>query len=76
MLQGRLRLDIDGTYLHNPLSGQSHLPSKRWRVQYATQCCTFLLERLSRSFSAQTDRRDFYFRIDLRGVGKLLDFKY
>ena len=52
------------------------MPNFRWRVQYRTQCCTFLVERLIRDYQTSADREDWYFRIDLKGVGKLLDFKY
>ena len=56
--------------------GQKHVSDKRWRLKYSTQCCTILIERLSRNFTGLEDRRDFYFRIDLKGIGKLLDVKY
>ena len=75
-LRGRLRLDLDGTYDYDPPPGETHLPEKRWKLQYATQCCTFVFERLTRDFTAGSDRRDFYFRVDLKGVGKILDVNY
>lgn len=76
LLDGRLQFLVDGTYDANPPSGQSHVPDTRWRVQYSTQCCTIWVERLSRDFSGLQDREDFYFRVDLKGLGKLLDFNY
>lgn len=76
LFRGKLQIDVDGSYDADPIPGQRHVPDRRWRIQYHTQCCTFLLERLNRNFSSLTDRQDFYFRIDLKGVGKLVDFKY
>jgi len=76
LFRGKLQLDIDGSYDYDPPEGQRHVPDKQWRVQYRTQCCTFTLERLSRNFATLSDRQDFYFRIDFRGVGKLLDLHY
>ncbi|MCP3978457.1 MAG: LPS-assembly protein LptD [bacterium] len=75
MLRGKLRLDIDGTYVADPAQGQPHLPDKRWRAQYSTQCCTFVLERLTRDFGT-SERDDWYFRVDLKGVGKILKVSY
>jgi LPS-assembly protein len=76
LFRGKLQLDIDGSFDYDPPEGQRHIPDKQWRVQYSTQCCTFTLERLSRNFATLSDRQDFYFRIDFRGVGKLLDLHY
>jgi hypothetical protein len=76
LFQGKLQLDVDGSFDYDPPEGQRHIPDKQWRVQYRTQCCTFTLERLSRNFATLSDRQDFYFRIDFRGVGKLLDLHY
>ncbi len=70
---GRLRLDLNGTYDANPGPGQSRFPEKQWRIQYSTQCCTIRLERLARGFSDIQNRSDYYLRVDLRGVGKILD---
>jgi hypothetical protein len=76
LFRGKLQLDLDGSFDYDPPEGQRHIPDKQWRVQYSTQCCTFTFERLSRNFAALSDRQDFYFRIDFRGVGKLLDLHY
>ena len=76
LMRGKLQIDIDGSYDAHPSPGQAHVRDKHWRVQYRTQCCTFMVERLSRNFATLDDRDDFYFRVDLKGVGKLLDFKY
>jgi hypothetical protein len=70
---GRLRLDVNGAYDANPAVGQKRFGQKQWRVRYSTQCCTFMLERLARGFTLDQQRRDFYFRVDLRGIGKILD---
>ena len=75
LLRGRLQIALDGSYDSNPAPGQSQFPDKRWKVQYSTQCCTFYLERLTRDFTT-TQRDDFYFRVDLRGVGKLFRVTY
>jgi hypothetical protein len=76
-LRGKLRLDLDGSFIFDPPTGQSAVPDWRWRVQYATQCCTFVFEQLRRDFAAvATDRDDFYFRVDFKGVGKILDISY
>ncbi len=72
----KLSLLVDGVFDSDPASGGSHVPERRWRVQYRTQCCAFLLERLSRDYSSSVDRNDYYFRVDLSGIGKILDFKY
>jgi len=74
LFRGKLRADINGSWDSTPPVGRSHITDLRWRIKYSTQCCTFYVERLSRNFTQQ-DRKDFYFRIDLKGVGKLLDFK-
>jgi hypothetical protein len=76
LLDGRLKLNVDGSYDADPDPGRPHVPDKRWRVQYSTQCCTFLVERLTRDFSVIEDRRDLYFRVSLQGVGKILDISY
>jgi hypothetical protein len=76
LFRDKLRIDLDGSYDYDPPEGQTHVPDKRWRVQYSTQCCTFLFERLTRDYASSADRRDFYFRVDLKGVGKILDINY
>jgi len=69
---GKLKLNMDGSYTANPDEGVSHVPDQRWQVQYSTQCCTFFVERLTRDFATSEDRRELYFRVDLRGLGKVL----
>jgi LPS-assembly protein len=76
LFRKRLRLDVDGTIDFNPQDGQARIPDKSWRVTYATQCCTFIVEKLNRDFSQLDKRRDIHFRMDLRGVGKLLDHSF
>ncbi len=73
---GKLRLGLSGTYDHDPSEGQSNFPERQWRLQYSTQCCTFYLESLDRGFTGLQTRDDFYFRIDLRGVGKILNQRF
>ncbi|HKQ60948.1 MAG TPA: LPS assembly protein LptD [Candidatus Polarisedimenticolaceae bacterium] len=76
LLHNRLRVDLDGLIDADPTDpSHRYLPDKSWRVSYATQCCAFTLERLNRSF-ATTGRDDFYFRVDLSGIGKILDLNY
>jgi hypothetical protein len=69
----KLRIDFDGSIDANPQAGQARVPEKRWGLTYATQCCTFRVEKLDRSFSSLEPRRDLHFRVDLRGLGKLLE---
>jgi hypothetical protein len=76
LLQGRLRLDFDAAIDFNPPEEQSAIPDRRWRVQYATQCCTFIFEQLTREYLLGDDRDDFYFRVDFKGIGKILDINY
>ena len=71
-LQDRLNLKVKAAYNADPAPGDSRFPEQHWQLQYATQCCTFLVERLTRDFGSLETRREVYFRIDLRGVGKLL----
>jgi LPS-assembly protein len=69
---GRVLLNADVAYNSNPSEGVGHFPDQRWQVQYATQCCTFLFERLTRDFASSETRRELYLRVDLRGIGKVL----
>jgi lipopolysaccharide assembly outer membrane protein LptD (OstA) len=73
---GKLRLGLSGTYDADPALGQERFPAKQWRVQYSTQCCTYYLESLERGFTGDQTRDDFFFRIDLRGIGKVLDQRF
>jgi len=73
---GRLRVGLEGTYDFRPPDGQSRVPNKLWSVQYSTQCCTFLIQRLARNFTNVQNRNDYAIRVDLRGVGKILDQKF
>ena len=75
LFRGRLQLDIDGSVNFNPPEGQSTVPDRRWRVQYSTQCCTFLVEQIIRDFGEVT-RDDLYFRVDLTGIGQILRYTY
>ena len=70
---GRLRLGIDATYNLSPSPNEVHLPYRRWRLEYYTQCCGFLAEYLASEYTA-FPRREFRFAVDLRGIGKLFDF--
>ncbi len=76
LLRGKLRFDVDGFYDGNPASGGARVPEQRWRVQYSTQCCVFMVERLTRDFSTLDDRRELHFRVDLTGVGKILSHTF
>jgi len=69
----RLRLGLDTTLNINPLPGSERIPYQRWRIEYYTQCCGFLAEYLKNDYTAFA-RKEFRFAIDLRGIGKLLDF--
>jgi lipopolysaccharide assembly outer membrane protein LptD (OstA) len=80
VLRGKLRFVVDGTADFDPQpqlgSGdKNYFPNRAWRIQYSTQCCTLYFERLDRSFTL-SERRDFYFRIDLKGIGKILQVTY
>jgi lipopolysaccharide assembly outer membrane protein LptD (OstA) len=72
-IAGRIRLGVDGTYNLTPNAGEIHLPYRRARLEYYTQCCGFLAEYLVSKYSA-FPRREFRFAVDLRGIGKLFDF--
>lgn len=71
---GRVRVDFDGSFVPTAEGASSRIPDQRWRVEYYLQCCGFLAEYFSRDF-VTSQRRDFRFTVDLRGIGKLLDFK-
>jgi lipopolysaccharide assembly outer membrane protein LptD (OstA) len=72
-IAGRIRLGIDATYNLQPAPNEVHLPYRRWRFEYYTQCCGFLAEYLASQYTA-FPRREFRFAVDLRGIGKLFDF--
>jgi LPS-assembly protein len=72
-IAGRIRIGIDATYNLSPLPNEVHLPYRRWRLEYYTQCCGFLAEYLASKYTA-FPRREFRFAVDLRGIGKLFDF--
>ncbi len=72
-LAGRIRIGVDGTYNFTPAPKEKHLPYRRWRLEYYTQCCGFLTEYLVSQYST-FPRREFRFAVDLRGIGKLFDF--
>jgi hypothetical protein len=73
LLHDRLNLRLQGAYDADPAPGNDHIPEQHWQVLYSTQCCTFMIERLTRDFATLEKRRDLHFRIDLRGVGKLVE---
>jgi len=72
LIRDKLQIKLRTSYNADPAPGDSHFPEQRWQLQYSTQCCTFFVERLSRDFATVEERRELSFRIDLRGVGKLL----
>ena len=72
-IAGRIRIGIDATYNVSPAPDEVHLPYRRWRLEYYTQCCGFLAEYLASQYTA-FPRREFRFAVDLRGIGKLFDF--
>jgi hypothetical protein len=74
LIGGKLQLNVTTLFTATPPPGQSHVPDQHWRVAYATQCCTFVIERFTRDFSGGFDRRDLSFRVDLAGIGKLFDY--
>jgi hypothetical protein len=73
VLRDRLKLKLQASYNADPEPKGSHFPEQHWQVLYSTQCCTFMIERLTRDFATLEERREVYFRIDLRGIGKLLE---
>jgi hypothetical protein len=72
-IAGRVRIGIDATYNVTPTDAEKHLPYRRARLEYYTQCCGFLAEYLVSEYSA-FPRREFRIAVDLRGIGKLFDF--
>ena len=66
--QPRLQFGLSGSWMARPPEGLSHFPDQSWQLRYATQCCTFHLNRLTRDID---DRREFSIRVDLTGVGKI-----
>jgi LPS-assembly protein len=76
LMSGRLHVELNGSYDANPSNGASHFPNQTWQVRYDTQCCSFLVERITRDFALPEDRRELYFRVDLTGVGKLYDLSF
>jgi lipopolysaccharide assembly outer membrane protein LptD (OstA) len=80
VLRGKLRFMVDGTVDFDPeanvVTGEKNaFPNRAWRIQYSTQCCTLYFERLDRTYTL-SERRDFYFRVDLKGIGKILQVTY
>jgi len=72
-VRDKLKIRLQTAYDSNPAPGDDHFPEQHWQMLYSTQCCTFVVERLIRDFSTLEKRREVYFRVDLRGVGKLLE---
>lgn len=70
----RVRVALEGTWDPQASAGASRFPEQLWRVEYYLQCCGFLAEYLRRDFTG-FERRDFRFTIDLRGIGKLIDWR-
>jgi hypothetical protein len=73
LIRDRLKLKLKASYIADPEPGEGHFPEQHWQALYSTQCCTFLVERLTRDFGTFNSRREVFFRVDLRGVGKLLE---
>ena len=73
LIRDKLKLRLQTAYDADPEPGNDHFPEQHWQVLYSTQCCTFVVERLIREFASLEQRREVYFRVDLRGVGKLLE---
>ncbi|HXV74890.1 MAG TPA: LPS assembly protein LptD [Candidatus Polarisedimenticolaceae bacterium] len=73
--RGKFRLLLDGTVDFDPQPGQDTVPSRAWRLEYSTQCCTVYLESLDRTYTG-SEREDFRFRVDLKGIGKILQVTY
>jgi hypothetical protein len=71
---GRVRFDVEGVYSPDAPPGEKTVPEQVWRLEYYLQCCGFLAEYLRRDFTG-AERKDFRFTIDLRGIGKLIDWR-
>jgi lipopolysaccharide export system protein LptA len=72
--RNKLRMFFGGSLDANPADGGSRLPNKNWRVEYSTQCCSFMVEKLDRDFINFDQRSNLSFRVDLKGIGKLFDY--
>ena len=72
LLQERLQFNVEASYNADPGASGNHFPEQHFQFVYSSQCCSFYVERLTRDFGTADTRRELYFRIDLRGVGKLL----
>ena len=72
LLQDRLRFNVETSYNADPGASGNHFPEQHFQFVYSSQCCSFYVERLTREFGGTTNRRELYFRVDLRGVGKVL----
>ena len=70
--RGHLSEPGAAAYDANPGPNSRHFPEQHFQLVYSTQCCSFFVERLTRDFGTADTRRELYFRVDLRGVGKLL----
>jgi lipopolysaccharide assembly outer membrane protein LptD (OstA) len=73
LLRGRtgrpkLQVGYSGSYVFQPTEGLSNFPDQSWQLRYASQCCTFLVNRLTRDIDS---RRELSIRVDLTGVGKI-----
>jgi hypothetical protein len=73
--RGKLRFLVDGTVDVDPRPGEPAVPSRAWRLQYSTQCCTIFAEGLDRTFTG-AERQEYRFRVDLKGIGKILQVTY
>lgn len=90
LFEGKLRLDLEGSFQYRGQgrvipadpnepafirSSTTDFPQKRYRIEYYTQCCGFLAEYFERDY-VTSQRRDFRFTVDLRGIGKFLDLHH
>ncbi len=76
LFRGKLALDLDTRYRFDRVAGQPAIPTRRWKLRYQTQCCTIYVEQFVRDFGDANDRQDFYLRIDLTGIGRILKVSY